>query len=255
MTTIVAIRTNAGEDGIVLAADTQSNVYSGEELDTKSIGYKMWVGRNWALAYTGVYTPELVRLKGMLSGLKRYHSSEDRAKEIIKRALTPRKSGQRVFEEVLELNSRVRSKGSIEDCLEFVLATNEPEFGVWHVHEFGVLRNAYEFAKAEGLEISFENIVIGTGSEIVRSYLDEISEGADGIDVTEITLPVAIRVASNAVFKARRDAATGGTVDLAVLTRNSVKAFGREIERKVRQAEISCVEEIAAHYSSESEAQ
>ncbi len=54
MTTILGIKTNSGPDAVVLSADMQLNRYNPEEeLIEKESATKIYLGKNWAMAYMG----------------------------------------------------------------------------------------------------------------------------------------------------------------------------------------------------------
>ena len=58
MTTILGIKTNDGEEGIVLASDTQLNLYEGDTYTKKKGMFKLYTDRqekSWGIAFSGCF--------------------------------------------------------------------------------------------------------------------------------------------------------------------------------------------------------
>ena len=74
MTTILGIKTNNDEEGIVIAADTQINLYEENKQTGKLSGSKIKTGKNYAFAYTGDYNKSVEAFFSYLSGGRDFES-------------------------------------------------------------------------------------------------------------------------------------------------------------------------------------
>ena len=252
MTSILGIKTNVGEESIVIAADTQMSMYDlDKEITDKRFIYKIWCGKNWALAHSGEVTKELYKFQGIMSGQKRYGSSEDIVQEIIEKAVTEDKKKQRRFLEIDEMNCEIRTKSSLDNCVEFILASTSPVFWLWYVHEFGRLLTYEEASKNEDRE--FEYIIIGSGSDRIQGYLeDRIADDKKPLDPNSINLKTALEESSKAMMKAKRDGATGGPTQIVVLKKSGLYIHGgRELKQRLDSEERDYWEDIAESYENE----
>jgi hypothetical protein len=256
MTGILAMKANAGEEGIVIASDTQVTLKTEEEMVEKRPIFKIWLGKTWAMAHSGGFHNGLYRLQGLLAGQKRYDSSEDHVRSMIQRAVTPNDKGLRRFVEIDDINCDIRSKSTIDDCTEFIFAHTEPNLGLWQVHEFGVLQDYKEVnAKSEeDNEREFEYLFLGSAEDRIKGYIeDRLADSRNPLDPNNITIPIAVKEARGALDKARRDPYSGGASDIVVLTnRNGVDTWGKEIRRRMEHAEDKIYDEIIRKYSDDS---
>lgn len=69
MTTLLGIRANGEDEGVVLVADTQLNI-----ADIKKETSKVWIGKNYALGFAGVLDKYLEGLFSYLSGRRDFQS-------------------------------------------------------------------------------------------------------------------------------------------------------------------------------------
>ena len=74
MTTILGIKTSNDEEGIVIAADTQINIYEENKQTGKLSGSKIKTEKNYAFAYTGHYTKSVEAFFSYLSGGRDFES-------------------------------------------------------------------------------------------------------------------------------------------------------------------------------------
>src|SRR3989338_1363437 len=129
MTTIIGIKTNLGQEGIVVCADTQMS-YLGEddELIEKKVAptYKVIYGKHWMLAHSGGITAELAHFQRRMTSPCQYGSSEENINRMLRTAVDNFEKGPKYqgphFVEVNQLNTMVRRGVEVDRLHEFVLA-------------------------------------------------------------------------------------------------------------------------------------
>jgi hypothetical protein len=248
MTTIIGIHTNAGREGIVFGSDTQLNYEDDDgRLSEKRVVYKIIDGRDWMMGHAGGIDNNLYKFQNRLTQPKKYKSSEEEAQEIILGAIQNYERGPRFrephFLQVNYLSTISRREGmTLEDLHEFILAAKyDSKIGMWHVDEFGSLKQPQK-------DNEFEYITIGSGSDRVEKYFDEMVVD-EKVDASTIDIPEALELIVRALHKAERDAFTGGAIDLTVLTAEGVDPYGRSIRKAVSDAERNLVGEIKQKYN------
>jgi len=248
MSSILGIKSNSGEEGIVIASDIQTSIYDGDTFVRKGTTDKIWYGDTWALAHCGgTESEELKRFHRILQGDKRYKSSPEKVKEIIGRAIN---SSPRRLIEINELNAALDLRGEGDNTIEFLFAISEPRLEIWQVSQFGWLKTYLQIAEEEGEDREFEYLTIGSGEEYIRNYIkSRIEDDNNPLNPEDITISTAVRISRPAVKKAYRDPNTTAIpLDLVVLTKRGVKRYGPEIKRQIEEAEVRSIEEIAEEY-------
>jgi len=74
MTTILGIKTGSEEEGIILATDTQINLYDGETHTGKLISSKIRTGKNYAMAFSGNMDKYLEAFFSYIAGNREFDS-------------------------------------------------------------------------------------------------------------------------------------------------------------------------------------
>jgi 20S proteasome alpha/beta subunit len=318
MTTILGIKTNSGEEGIVLAADTQLTTFEGEQQTEKSTISKLKTGADYALAFvTGQYDDEILdrffkylrgtvdfeqlhlkmrlkkeagesssifyllqqawskkineKINELSTGKTELNSEFEKIianfkdfqpkneldeffhalfSKIIDRKTPIREAIQTGYLGELDLINRYLTKRANEkedatEATELILASSNP-LKLYYIDGYGNL--------IESMTSKPEYVCLGSGKSIVQNYFDEngykedkflkeISE--EDVDVTELTLPAAIRLALGSLKKASRDANTSG-IELVVVRETKIVPYGELIKRKIEDAEIQAYKEIIA---------
>ena len=221
MTTIVGIKTNTDLDAIILASDTQMNLFDekGKPYGKKPF-YKIIYGSFWALAHVGAVTDEVRTFYNKLSK----SSDEDYAKKAISTAV----ENQR-FIEVDTLNSKYyRRTKDDEDLIEFLLAINKPKIELYHIDFFGNLKPHSE-----------ENcpfMIFGTSEKEVNDYLLDKFEG-ETYDSANIDIKTALTLCRLALKRAEEDIYSGGPIDITVVRNEGVFSYGKNIRKALENAE------------------
>ncbi len=228
MTTIVGIRTNTDLDAVVLASDTQMNLFDekGKPYGKKPF-YKITYGSFWALAHVGAVTDEVRTFYNKLSK----SSDEEYAKKVISTAVET----QRCME-VDALNSKYykRTKDD-EDLIEFLLAINKPKIELYHIDFFGNLRPHSDD------QCPF--MVFGTSEKEVNDYLLDKFEG-ETYDSANINIKTALTLCRMALKRAEGDIYSGGPMDITVVRDEGVFSHSRSIRKALENAEDSEFERI-----------
>ena len=246
MTTFIGIRTNAGEDAIILMADRQST--NSTDSEKKSIT-KLYFGRYgakeefgyWAMGDAGADDREVRRFYGLLKGDGRYGSNEKRAQKIIDRAIR-----KQIFLEVIKLNRDImRSPNSdIEETHCFLMAVNRPDLSLWLIDEFG------NFKKPEE-DKNFDYICLGSGKYKAEQKIEQLIADEE-IDRDKITPKAAISIGRKALGMAESDLSTGMGYDLLIMTKRRLDNWGKIIRKELSEHEEKRLSEIAEQYKSES---
>ena len=259
MSTIFGIKTNSGQDAVVLATDTQLTIDYGSS-KRKIIEPKMRVEEYYALAYTGTKTKLVERFFSYVNG-------RTTPKNFIKEALgnknhpiflnLPKNPVQAAIEagyfpELALVNSDRYSdihdeKGYeeiFEDLIELIIANRNP-LGLYRVDSLGRVKSSTQ---------NIEFLAAGSGSGIAQTYIDEseYKEGQIiGVEIRDdkITIPIAVSLSIGAIKKASKDMDTGGSIDLVVLTEDKIYTHGQEIRKFLAEAEREIYQKIIGQYS------
>ncbi|MBI2110492.1 hypothetical protein HYT51_01810, partial [Candidatus Woesearchaeota archaeon] len=132
------------------------------------------------------------------------------------------------------------SNGEEEDETEIILAVNRPALELYHVDPYG---NVNPVSTSEDLEY----ICLGSGSELAEGYIDEQDYKEDsyipekirkeGISLDNVTIPIAGWLVINALRKARKDARTGGIIDIAVVTHDRIETIEPILRKRIEELE------------------
>ncbi len=237
MTTIIGVRTNYGDDAIVLASDRQIGDYEQEILTAKGLGKKIQTGPFWVMGHSGGQQKRCItKFFGILKGYKNYSSSDEKAREIIQIAIRKKR-----FYEVDELNAEIsRSEDDIDSTLEFILAVNNPKLEMWKVNEFGVFHDV-----PDSREIDY--ITIGSGADAAVKFIyNQIADAR--YDIERINTRAAIQIARDVMHISEKDPATGLGYHLIIMTKDSIKEWGEEIKKAVVEAQDIKIKSIQDYY-------
>ncbi|MBI2105998.1 hypothetical protein HYT56_04140 [Candidatus Woesearchaeota archaeon] len=259
MTTVLGIKTNSGIDSVILVSDTQHTIDYGD-FERKTIGGKIRVGENHAIAFTGNSEKFVERFSSYISGRT---SAKNFVKEIFKGKVHPLFSDlpkdpiklaieAGFFPELSFTNSAYyrsqenesNGKEVFDYFTELILAVNKPDLGLYYVDGFGNLSSS---------SYGIEYLVAGSGREIVQTYIDEEEFRNDPAIKEEfsedrITTPLAMKLAIGGLRKATKDGSTGGPIDLVVVTADSINVHGSEIRRSLDVAEREIYQKIVTKY-------
>ncbi|HLC46615.1 MAG TPA: hypothetical protein VJI75_02630 [Candidatus Nanoarchaeia archaeon] len=257
MTTLIGIKTNLGEEGVIICADTQMSYYEDNEFSSKKPVQKIFYGKSWILAYAGNNRKRTAAFLKKFAYLKRPPGTEEIAAQIINTAVENYRKGSSYlephFKEVNNLNTLLsREDEELEDLPVFMFATNhsslinpssslnQSSLSLFSVDEFGNLKESPE-------EHEFSYIIRGSGCEDAAKYIeDELKHSR--IDENAIDIPKAIEVAVKALHNAETDALTGGPIDLIVLTASNIQSYGKRIREAIATAERESIEKIVELY-------
>ena len=230
MTTLVGIKTNSGSiEAVVLGSDTQLNYLDedGNPISKRPI-LKIIYGDFWALASCGAYTDELRSFYNKLRKPedKRYKNFDKGKLE----SMINKTVGCRRFIQIDELNANyLRDGGDLEEANEFLMAINKPRIELFHVDPFGNLI----------LPKKNKNyIILGTGGNDAKKYMEEQFEN-DVYDSDDIDLKVAMELCRKAVknVSQKGDIMSGLPLDLIVVRKEGIKAYGKRIKNAIEQAD------------------
>jgi len=233
MTTIIGMKTNIGDEAIVLASDTQLNYYDDDDnVIAKRPLLKIIHGDFWALACSGGDTDELRRFYNKLKNPddKRYTNfGAEKLKEMMLKSI----NGKR-FYEINELNAKyMKEEGDIDSTHEFVMAVNKPNVDIFHIDSFGNLKKPK----------NRNYIFLGSGKDEAEKYIEECIDG-DTFDAYNLNIEDAIRLSTGAIKKSKYDILSGGPMDLVVIERSNISSFGKEIRNSLEKAEKNVLEDI-----------
>src|SRR3989338_1351566 len=232
MTTIIGIKTDSGPDGIVLAADTQLNIFDDDgSSSAKRSTRKIIYTDSWTMAQTGSVTHLHYDFERMLLGRKRGFP-EEKVFEMIARAVANYDQGVRYtdphFIEVNRLNTLHRREGgNVEDLASFIFASRHPRLGLWEIDQMGYIKPASK-------ELDFEYLSLGSGSKEALGYINRQIMG-ELAEANTIDLPRAIDLAVGAIHAAQEDVYTGG-LDLVIVTSEKVIPYGDRIKSAITKA-------------------
>jgi len=232
MTTILGIKTNTGEESIVLAADTRIGIYDDDdELYATEKASKIRTGSFYALAFCGAVDSYMESLFNYISRKKNFQefvSFISKGKEggvPKKSSFSPiAKAVKEKYFEALNYHNRFlaqRNDGKIDDAVELVLAVNKPSLQLFNVDAFGNLNLS---KKPGGLEY----VCAGAGVDEINEYFSQEYQSdillkKNKITLDHITLPLALQMAVSAINKASlADKGTGEVVDLVVLKKDKI---------------------------------
>ena len=239
MTTLIGIVTNSGRRGVVLGADRQVNyVDENDNLKSKCPGAKITVGSKYAMAAAGVYYDEVTAFMKLHKSYD--ERNEKKRVEMLRRAVRAKVP---YMPQINELNrGLMRNDGvDVDDLPTFLLALNDPMPKLWSIDEFGNLRVAPDDKK-------FEYITRGSGDEMASKYIDEKVKH-EYVDPQKITLCTAIDIAfKTLMYVGSREAFTGSTPHIVVITKSGVDDYYKEIARSRKRADKQCLDGIKSHY-------
>lgn len=306
MTSIIGIPTNSGEEGVVLASDTQVDINTTNdelnESDRKGSLFKIVVTDYYAIASTGTWDRYLLNLFSYLEGKRdfpaflKFAVAEKNPAELLsplyiaynipkgsKRklsALLAKRESQSEFEKaLLDLLSkpapetRTELETTILNFLGRIKETASPleeAIKIEYLHELGMM-NRFRYSLSTNREANSTNLVIavnkprvclyktddygtffspnkdediihisaGTGEDIIESYFtdEKYNEDIKEIKPDEINLEVAVRLAVCSLKVAiAKDPKSGGTIDIAVVTKNKVEHYGPEIKSIIEES-------------------
>lgn len=252
ITTIIGVKTLAGEEGIVLCADTQLSIVSAkgkkdETLEDKGeLVYKIICGPNWALGTAGRTDSADVQNFLKLMQAKK-ETQKEKAYQMVKQALenvAKPKYDSSHFPEVNQLNTMLKRGGEdLDDLPLFILATNKPYMGLWVLDQFGNLigpdkKNRIEF------------VCIGSGEDDVTKYIVEERVYKEKVDLTAFDIPNALDLVVEALHKAeKKDVYTGGPLDIAILTKTEIYSYGKVMRQDIEYAEKRRLELIKEEHA------
>jgi len=254
MTTIMAIKSNSGIEGIVFGADTQlSLIEKGAFAQKKSIS-KIIYRKEWIMGHAGAMDSDVYQFFQLFSSQKKSSQPENNPYEITLRAVKrydDYKNDQKIrdihFQEVITLNAKLMRKEGrdLEDLNKFVLALNQLEVGprFFEVDEFGNLKEPQKDGEVE-------YIVIGSGEKIAEKYIDKIIDEDESPQFL-VNISRAIDIVWRGLKEAQRDPYTNGPIDLVVLTKDGVSPYGREIREALMSAENQKITAIKKKYEQE----
>jgi len=323
MTTIVGIKTNTGDDAVVLAVDTQVSYYNAdEELIATGVDFKMTSDMgSWAIACAGNFdkyvqaffkylekggrdyaaflkkvselkpkelkklredcldsrvlpafearehaanlmgpnevkpaSPLEKRLLALSSGaepsspiesfmLQSFRSLAEMNRDPVHNAI---RTGY--FPEVAVLNSYAEARGvEAGELTGFLLASKWPEVELYEVLATGVVREV----KRNSLDI--DAAFLGSGGDTAKKYFADEKykkERIDGkkIEIANVTTRVAVRLARKAVKLAHEDGHTGGPIDIAVITKDDCRMYGKNLKSELERTEEGCYMNIEGEY-------
>jgi 20S proteasome alpha/beta subunit len=241
MTTILGIKTNVGQPGIVIAADTTVSVYDdGGEILGKEKTCKIRVGKNNVMAFAGTIDNYLENFFNYVSGEKNYSDFvnfvsdglEKKTAMVKNPILEAIKTNYFAALNMFNRYQTKRNEGSVDDAIDLIMATNKPNLNLYHVDAFG---NLVKPSRQNGLEY----VCAGSGSKQVtdffhdEEYLNDADFKTKKIKIDNITMSAAIQLATKAMKKATKDSETGDLLDLVVIRKNKIDNYCSEVLQAV----------------------
>ena len=234
MTTSIGMKTEIGEEAIILASDTQLSSLDATE---KSSFLKIVYGDFWAITQVGVYDNNMKSFYNKLRNPsdKRY---KDFSKEKLIRMVNKAIERKRFFE-IDQLNAESIKDGiKVDDLAQFIMAINNPKIDLFHIDIFGNLKS---------LSSDENYFVLGGGKEKVERYLEENIEGGS-IDSSNIDLDKATRLCWNslkyALKKPNSDIFSGWPIDIAVIKKDKIKSYGEMIKEAHEETDKNLLDKI-----------
>ena len=246
MTTILGIKTNTGEESIVLAADTRIGIYDdNDELYATEKASKIRTGSFYALAFCGATDSYLESFFNYISRKKNFQEfvsfiSQSKEEGAPKKFSTSplAKAVKENYFEALNYHNRFlaqRNDGKIDDAVELVLAVNKPSLQLFTVDAFGNLNGS---KRPGGLEY----VCAGAGVSEVHEYFSQQEYQSDAllknnkVTLDHISLPRALQMAISAINKASlTDKGTGEVVDLVVLKKDKIDDHSSKALKSIDQ--------------------
>src|SRR3989344_2094904 len=235
MTTLLGIKTNSGEEAVVLVTDTRV-IFGNDESKGRTPFYKTAIGEFWALSSMGTHWDGSRKFYNKLTSPKRY-------KDTIKKER---------FIEIDTLNAEyMLADGDGESgTLQFLFGTNKPKIELYFIDSYGNLRTTQDLNN----EVSL--IVKSTDDGIEDSIYNTILEKIRGEDVgssDRIDLETALKVAYEGMKKIDVDLYSGGPIDITVITKDGVFNYGKQIKKALADAESAAFENILSKYKKDKE--
>lgn len=239
---------------IILGADTQVNIYKEKKLVEKRHGCKIWYGDWGAIAHSGG-GEEIIEFKELEQIFKdgADKNSREKISAMLKKALTQNKNGERYFEEINNLNRKLRRQGeSYNDLYEFILATPGTEPTLWYIDEFGNVLDYKETCKTFNLNIDsrLEYICIGSGSKKLERFVDRTLNDTKKFDPRRTTPMETLKFVHSALAYAEIDTWTSG-FDPVSITSKLVKYHGERIRERQKKGVAEEIESIGKEIEGE----
>ena len=247
MTTLLGIKTNSGEEAVVLVTDTQV-IFGNDESKGRTPFYKTAIGEFWALSSMGTHWDGSRKFYNKLTSPKRYKDTTEKdVEKIILEAIKKER-----FIEIDTLNAEyMLADGDGESgTLQFLFGTNKPKIELYFIDSYGNLRTTQDLNN----EVSL--IVKSTDDGIEDSIYNTILEKIRGEDVgssDRIDLETALKVAYEGMKKIDVDLYSGGPIDITVITKDGVFNYGKQIKKALADAESAAFENILSKYEKDKE--
>ena len=251
MTSILGVKakTALNKDIIVIGADTQVSVYRGNRMISKEIKTKkIWTG-DWGVIARSGGAEDSEELRDFYDLFKEREKRKpgNSISDIITRAITPNAEGERVFEEVNQLNRRLIMKKYISPSYEFVLATINPSPSLWYVDDRGNVLDFDKLSKVYDIpETRLEHVTIGSGErKLERAIERKMKNKRGGINTliyTPTELLLFVRESLHSALSV--DPNTGGRIDIVAILGNKVFDYGRRIQKRLDDEERDEYENI-----------
>ena len=267
MTSIIGIKISPEYGGgVVLGSDTQLSTEDNEgKFKEKIKNYKKIIyGKNWVLVHAGEIDKELGVFNDILKGKKKNHVSSENSnvEQIINESISnyelkKQRRGKKKFQSYEEffrkpdfelvnlLNTSTMKNADLDedeeiDLHSFLLATCEPEGGLWVIDTYGNLKSVNDFNR------ELDYLCLGSGSDKITSYVNGLLDD-NLIDPYRLKIPEAIDIVRGALLKAERDPYSSGPLDLVVLT-DKVDYYGDRIRKAHTEAEKKEIKSIKEKY-------
>jgi 20S proteasome alpha/beta subunit len=248
MTTIIGIKTNYEQEGIVFAADTQLGFYGEDgKITAQRSFHKIIYGNDWMMAHAGSVDSHYLSFQQWAQGKKREASKTD-VSDAVRVAVDRFENSPKLidphFKKISELNRESKRSGLHEsDMHDFVLASQKP-LGLYRVDFLGDL---YKYLP----ENEFEYILFGTGSDQVDEYISNALK-RNIINPSKIDISTAIDIAIAGIDAAQADIGSSG-LDMVIMDESGIFPFGKDIQRDMLNARTNRINKIKKNFLSKSQ--
>ncbi|MEK6923317.1 MAG: hypothetical protein AABW84_01320 [Nanoarchaeota archaeon] len=248
MTTLLGIKTNSGEEAVVLVTDTQVTYGSEEHNKNRKPFYKMANGDFWALGFIGSQWDESRKFYNQLTTRRFKDFTEKDIEQMILSSIQKKR-----FIEIDTINAEFmrRYDEGESGTMEFLLATNKPKVELYFIDAYG---NIYTL---DDLDYHEPFIVKSATDDTKKAIINYINEKISGDDIgsgDRIDLELALNLAKGAMQKVETDIYSSGPIDITILTKNGIFNYGRQIKKAIEDAENAAFSEIIKkHIPKESE--
>ncbi len=251
MTTIVGLETTLGEPAVILGADSQMNLSDKKnEPKGKIPEQKIRVGSFYAAAIAGVVTKERTRLERKLEGNKRGMDEGEKEGDIVRRALEKYEKGEKLrhFDEIAYVNAmytrQEEALPDFSDLIEMIIACQNP-FGLWHVDIYGTMTSFSKDRKTFPDERTYPYIVLGSGSEKVKTFFDStLEEEESNYKPGEIDIDIGIELVNQALLKAIRDPFTGMPFGFVAITKDYIFNYIEEMAKNLKEGQERSIQNM-----------